>query len=208
MLDYWRYFTTRTHHSHTSTHQRLVCCCYQESQHFNTPRCCCWHAALADAVPQDCPRLLINMNKVAERKQQQQQQQAMLCPGMHHGLRPTSSSSRDHSSSCDDNDLDDIASCSGFESDATELTASSSCINGCDAEEPEAQDSNRDAAAAAAVTCGFEFSTGHRDVAQLVACDAGVQQLAALLGWGEELEGIIQQGKEALEEARREWESA
>jgi hypothetical protein len=178
-------------------------------------------ALLADAVPADCPRLLINMTKVGEKQQQQEQQEQQQ---QRHKVRHTSSCSSDSSSSYS-SDADDAGSCSGFESDATALTASSSCANiscdeasaaaaaddaasGSSSASADTSSSAAAAAVAAAAAGGFDFSSGRRDVLSLGDCDGGVMQLAELLGWQRELQQLVQQGREAFEEAKREWEDA
>lgn len=170
--------------------------------HFITPRrlthgCQCMSA---DAVPADTPRLLINMNRVGEKKQNSQQTQQ---PATQRRTHASSSNGSDSSDSSDSED--DTGSISGYESDATALTASSSCINlaakldgssGCDGANVSKQ----------AQQSGFDFDAGFRDVAHLGTCDVGVMQLAELLGWGGDLHELIRQGAEEFEAARQDWD--
>jgi NAD-dependent SIR2 family protein deacetylase len=53
---------------------------------------------------------------------------------------------------------------------------------------------------------GFDFEGRVRDVLHLGDCDGAVQQLAALLGWQQELQQLVQAGEAALQEARACWE--
>lgn len=156
-------------------------------------------ASMIDAVPDSTPRLLINMNKVAERKHTQQQTGRTPQPKRQH----RSSFSSDSSSSDSDRE-DDTASCSGFESDATALTASSSAINLAD--DSSSANASSDDAVASKQAPGFDFDSGVCDVAHLGTCDAGVMQLADLLGWGDELRGMIRQGADDFEAAKADWD--
>eukprot|EP00878_Enallax_costatus_P000427 GHUV01000518.1.p1 GENE.GHUV01000518.1~~GHUV01000518.1.p1 ORF type:complete len:441 (+),score=166.21 GHUV01000518.1:233-1555(+) len=166
-------------------------------------------ASMIDAVPESTPRLLINMNKVGEQEQADTQQQKQKHSGRSRLPLDDSSSSSDS-----DDDDDDAASCSGFESDATALTASNSSINlsadnAADSGQPDSSSSSDEHAAVASQQqqrSGFDFDSGVRDVAHLSTCDEGVMQLANLLGWGDELQEMIRQGAEEFEAARQEWE--
>jgi hypothetical protein len=49
---------------------------------------------------------------------------------------------------------------------------------------------------------GFDFDACDRDVFHQGQCDAAVLQLAALLGWEQELQRVMQQGQADFQEAR------
>lgn len=53
---------------------------------------------------------------------------------------------------------------------------------------------------------GFDFENGFWDVLHLGDCDGAVQQLAALLGWQHELQGLIDAGRAAFNEAMSCWQ--
>eukprot|EP00879_Flechtneria_rotunda_P004889 GHRR01005163.1.p1 GENE.GHRR01005163.1~~GHRR01005163.1.p1 ORF type:complete len:451 (+),score=183.15 GHRR01005163.1:273-1625(+) len=172
-------------------------------------------AGMIGAVPDSIPRLLINMSRVGEQPcQHRQQQPAAKQQHSASAVRQKACASSSQSSSSDDSE-DDRGSVCGAESDATGLTASSSFIytdsgssSDADAITSDSAVTTADAAAkSAAMSAYLDFDAGYRDVLHLGECDAGVTQLAALLGWQDDLHELINQGAQDFEESRRDWEA-
>eukprot|EP00879_Flechtneria_rotunda_P015371 GHRR01016069.1.p1 GENE.GHRR01016069.1~~GHRR01016069.1.p1 ORF type:complete len:201 (+),score=95.13 GHRR01016069.1:184-786(+) len=175
----------------------------------------CCSPSTTGAVPDSIPRLLINMSRVGEQPcQHRQQQPAAKQQHSASAVRQKACASSSQSSSSDDSE-DDRGSVCGAESDATGLTASSSFIytdsgssSDADAITSDSAVTTADAAAkSAAMSAYLDFDAGYRDVLHLGECDAGVTQLAALLGWQDDLHELINQGAQDFEESRRDWEA-
>lgn len=75
------------------------------------------------------------------------------------------------------------------------------------ADKQDVSSSSSDAESSPAVDAGgFDFEACVRDVLHLGDCDSAVQQLAALLGWQQELQQLVEAGDAALREAQACWE--
>jgi NAD-dependent SIR2 family protein deacetylase len=133
----------------------------------------------------------------------------------------SSSSSSDSDEECDDvspaltasSSVEDLPSCCCSPADAdsataTEDTAAAATGTVCAeaAGEPDGAGDASSSSSSNADAGGFDFEGCVRDVLCLGDCDSAVQQLAALLGWQQELQQLVEAGDAAFREAQACWE--
>lgn len=149
-------------------------------------------ACPTDDVGKDVPRLLINRHPVglspAAKAMQQQEEERQQ--------RQLSSSASSDVSSVEGDDR----SCDGAwdgSSSGDDSSSGSDSGEGSGADEGSAEEAR-----------GFNFRLpgNRRDALHLGDADAAVRQLAALLGWGEELERVIEEDAKARAEAAEDWD--
>lgn len=155
----------------------------------------------AGDVAEDVPRLLINRERVGHSRaakalegQQEEMERRRRLKEASSAVSSSSTSEAGSPQGDDDDDEDDEDRCgssSGYESDGS---------SGCD--------SGSDSSGGSGMSCGFEFGLpgNRRDAVHLGNTDDAVRQLAALLGWSEELEALIQADAKARAEAADEAE--
>jgi hypothetical protein len=107
--------------------------------------------------------------------------------------------------------VEDLPSCCCSPADAdadtaaTDATAAAAAAAGT--EVAGKQDDAGDASSSSSTDAGgFDFEGCVRDVLHLGDCDSAVQQLAALLGWQQDLQQLVEAGDAAFREAQACWE--